>query len=257
MNCRASAKGNVRPKMSSDQEANCAFAPESNIMSSTPSSQPALDVSLPSAILPADKGFPRNAPASENVATSAELGPRRIGYGLPCLKCKTYYAADLSACPVCKTEERVSPVPVVTANSSTRLQEPVVSTQEEAALEQERERFLSEFKAQVYASDSEIDGDIDAPVRATCSNEASHRDAVELASICKSCYARLQNRVDLLEAALHIDLKEATQTIYDAVWSDPSDPSKTYHNAAQAILRELHQRAGISAVLGPLQSLAH
>ena len=26
------------------------------------------------------------------------------------MKCKTYYAADLSMCPVCKSEERVSPV---------------------------------------------------------------------------------------------------------------------------------------------------
>ena len=40
----------------------------------------------------------------------SELGPRRIGYGLPCVKCKTYYAADLSMCPVCKSEERVSPL---------------------------------------------------------------------------------------------------------------------------------------------------
>ena len=68
---------------------------------------------------------------------------------------------------------------------------------------------------------------------------------------------RLQSRVDLLEAALHMDLKEATQLIYDAVWSDPSDPSKTYHNAAQAIMSELRRRAGISVVLGPLQPLAH
>jgi hypothetical protein len=52
-------------------------------------------------------------------------------------------------------------------------------------------------------------------------------------------------------------LKEATQVIYEAVWSDPSDPSKTYHNAAQALLSSLRKRAGISTVLGPLQPLAH
>jgi len=27
-----------------------------------------------------------------------------------------------------------------------------------------------------------------------------------------------------MEAALHIDLKEAAQIVYEAVWSDPSDP---------------------------------
>ena len=63
--------------------------------------------------------------------------------------------------------------------------------------------------------------------------------------------------VDLLEAALHMDLVEATRVVYEAVWSDPSDPSKTYQNAAGAVLTELRKRAGISAVLGPLQPLAH
>ena len=60
-----------------------------------------------------------------------------------------------------------------------------------------------------------------------------------------------------MEAALHIDLREAAQVIYDAVWSDPSDPSKTYLNAAQAILTELRKRAGIGAVLGPLKPRPH
>jgi hypothetical protein len=29
-------------------------------------------------------------------------------YGLPCARCKAYYAAELTACPVCKSTERVS-----------------------------------------------------------------------------------------------------------------------------------------------------
>ena len=49
-----------------------------------------------------------------------------------------------------------------------------------------------------------------------------------------------------MEAALHIDLKEAAQIVYEAVWSDPSDPSKTYRNAARALLTELRQRSGIT-----------
>ncbi len=88
-------------------------------MNSTQSSQPAVPGlaagSIQSAILPNDTGFHRAG--VESLPASAQLGPRRVGYGLPCIKCKTYYAADLSACPVCKTEERVLPMPVV-ANSS-------------------------------------------------------------------------------------------------------------------------------------------
>ena len=68
---------------------------------------------------------------------------------------------------------------------------------------------------------------------------------------------RLQQRVDLLEAALHMDLTEATRVVYEAVWSDPSDPTKTYQNAAGAVLTELRKRAGIAVVLGPFQPLAH
>ena len=55
-----------------------------------------------------ETSFHRATTAVESLPSA--LGPRRIGYGLPCVKCKTYYAADLAMCPVCKTEERVSPV---------------------------------------------------------------------------------------------------------------------------------------------------
>jgi hypothetical protein len=78
-------------------------------------------------------------------------------------------------------------------------------------------------------------------------------DSPEPAAICQSCYERLQERVDVLEAAMHIDLQEAAQIIYDAVWADPSDPSKTYQNAAQALLAELRRRSGVTHVFGPLQ----
>jgi hypothetical protein len=42
--------------------------------------------------------------------------------------------------------------------------------------------------------------------------------------------------------------------VYDAVWADPTDPSKTYQNAAQALLGELRRRSGIPQVFGPLQT---
>jgi hypothetical protein len=175
--------------------------------------------------------------------------PRRVGYGLPCARCKTYYAADLPQCPICKTAERVSPTAAchsVKAALPDELLDP-------SALEEERERFLREFKAQVYASHTQIN----TAASFRCTLEGNHSESFEEASVCKSCYDRLQERVDVLEAALHMDLKEAAQIVYNAVWADTSDSNKTYQNAAQALLTELRKRAGISAVMGPLQPLPH
>jgi len=178
----------------------------------------------------------------------AQFGPRRTGYGLPCAKCKTYYAADLTACPVCKGKERVSPMiaslPVAPATAE-ELPDPI-------ALEEERERFLKEFKSHIAAS--ELEG---AEALKNCSLSENHPGNPESAKICQGCYDHLQERVDLMEAALHMDLKDASQIVYDAVWSDPSDPNKTYQNAAQALLMELRKRAGVKLVLGPLQPLPH
>ena len=213
--------------------------------------------SIPSAILPAETGFQRATTSMESLP--AALGPRRIGYGLPCLKCKTYYAADLTMCPVCKTEERVSPiVALATGGNMPNAPESALPVPDEAALEEERERFLREFKAQALAADPQIDLADIAPVKSlSCNVEANHQGVYEPAAVCQSCYARLRERNDLLEAALHMDLTEATQVVYEAVWADPSDPSKTYQNAARAVLGELRKRAGISAVLGAFQPLAH
>ena len=212
--------------------------------------------SIPSAILPSETGFQRATTSMESLPSA--LGPRRIGYGLPCAKCKTYYAADLSMCPVCKSEERVSPVVDAAASTIPNIPETALPAPDDAALEEERERFLREFKSQSYASQVQIEpAQTDSEKSLGCSIEGNHRDGFEPAEICQDCYRRLQQRVDLLEASLHMDLTEATRVVYEAVWSDPSDPSKTYQNAASAILTELRKRAGISVVLGPLQPLTH
>jgi hypothetical protein len=60
-----------------------------------------------------------------------------------------------------------------------------------------------------------------------------------------------------MEAALHMDVKEAAQIVYDAVWADTSDPGKTYQNAAQSLLTELRKRAGIDIILTTLQPYQH
>ena len=222
-----------------------------NSATSTPS---AGSTPIPSAILPSETSFHRATTAVENLP--AALGPRRVGYGLPCVKCKTYYAADLAMCPVCKTEERVSPMVAASGNPS--LPESALPVPDEAVLEEERERFLREFKSQVYAAHVQIDPAEIAPLGSMgCSVEENHQGGSEPATVCQHCYVRLQERVDLLEASLHMDLVEATRVVYEAVWADPSDPGKTYQNAARAILAELRKRAGISAVLGSHQPLTH
>src|SRR5216683_1554326 len=90
-----------------------------------------------------------------------------------------------------------------------------------------------------------------------CNRQENHASSAELASVCQACFDRLQQRVDVLEASMHMDLKEASEVVYDAVWADPSDPSKTYLNAAQALLTELKRRSGVSQVFGPLHPQAN
>jgi len=220
-------------------------------MNSATSSQPVATSSIPSAILPSETGFQRATTSMESLPS--ELGPRRIGYGLPCVKCKTYYAADLSMCPVCKSEERVSPIVDASAGSIPSVPETALPAPDDAALEEERERFLREFKSQIQIEAGQIDGEKSLG----CSIEGNHQSGFEPADVCQNCYMRLQQRVDLLEAALHMDMIEATRVVYEAVWADPSDPSRTYQNAASAVLTELRKRAGISVVLGLHQPLTH
>ena len=120
-------------------------------------------------------------------------------------------------------------------------------------VEQEREQFLKQFKSQLLEAHAEV---VDAP-ESVCKFGEHHSGETARAEICQPCYERLQERVDVLEATLHLELKEAAQIIYDAVWADPSDPSKTYQNAASALLTELRKRAGMTTVLGPFQPMAH
>lgn len=185
-----------------------------------------------------------------------KASPKASLYGLPCAKCKTYFAADLTACPVCRSSERVSPtldaLPAVEAPALEASPDPEV-------LELERERFLQEFKSRLGLESSSTGGEmqIHATESFRCSREENHPGSFEPASVCQGCYEHLQERTDQLEAALLLDVKEAAQIIYEAVWADTSDPGKTYQNAAQALLNELRTRAGISSVLGPFQPLQH
>jgi len=118
-------------------------------------------------------------------------------------------------------------------------------------LEEERERFLRDFREQILSTPLQIH----ESTSFGCTLD--HEDEYEAATVCKACYERSQVRADQLEAALHMDLKEATQIIYEAVWADPSDAGKTYQNAAQAILTALRRRAGVEAVLSTIHPYSH
>jgi hypothetical protein len=187
---------------------------------------------------------------STSAAGSADAPRRSVGYGLPCLKCHLYYSADLDVCPTCKHNERVSPiVPKIPPKVAQPDGEPVPDT---AVVEHEREEFLRQFKSQLLEAHAEV---VSAP-EAVCKFGEQHTGEPASAEICPACYERLQERLDVFEAALHIDLKEAAQIIYDAVWADASDPGKTYQNAASALLTELRKRAEMSTALGPFQPLS-
>ncbi|MBV9572551.1 MAG: hypothetical protein JOY93_00745 [Acidobacteriales bacterium] len=192
------------------------------------------------------EGQPSDASRYRDPSAPWQAGPKQSGFGLPCAKCKLYYPANLAECPTCKSTERVSPnikapVPVV----------PVENLPDPAALEEERERFLREFQAQTLASQLQIN----ATTSMNCTKTENHQGGLEPATVCQSCYDHLQERVEALEGALHIDLTEAAEIVYDAVWADSTDSGKTYLNAAQALLSELRKRSGSPQVFGPLQPM--
>jgi len=201
------------------------------------------------AVLPG-REVPRSAQAAVgNFAEGMGTPTPRSGYGLPCAKCRKYYAADLPSCPICQSTQRVSATEAPARTVQSTVEPPV----DPVALEEERERFLRDFKSHVLSASLEIN----ATSSYQCGLKQNHESSDEPAAVCQCCYDRLQERADLMEGALHMDLREATQIVYDAVWSDSSDPSKTYLNAAQALLTEMRKRAGIALVMGPLQTLPH
>lgn len=179
-----------------------------------------------------------------------ELAPKPAGYGLPCAKCHLYYPADTDTCPHCHHKERVSPVvPTSQIKRAESLPEPAPDT---STVELEREEFLRQFKSQLL----EVHAEVANHHGSLCALIQEHDGGESSAEICKACYERLQERFDALQSALQIDMKEASQIIYDAVWADPSDPAKTYENAAAALIAELRKRAGLNSDLNPFQPVS-
>jgi hypothetical protein len=197
-------------------------------------------------------GANANAPAAANAAlppsmTEVARIPQTLttnGYGMPCRKCRAYYPSDMATCPICNSKDRVSPTDPAQA-------EPAVikpAAEDAKSLAEERER-LRELKSQIYASQK-------PPVAPAmrCALGQNHHDHAEPAAICHECYSAARQESDRLEAALHMDYKEAAKIVYEAVWADSSDPSKTYYNAAHALLVELRKRAGIGPGFGSIKT---
>ena len=211
-------------------------------MKSTAAAQAREKVASPAA--PSNPSVGTSAQSSRS-ATEATTAAHVVGYGMPCANCRAYYPADMEACPICKSQERVAPTAAQAVPAS-----PATPQADEAQrLTEERER-LRELKSQIYASHPQVPA-----TTFRCALDQNHDRDVEPAAICHSCYGTVRQLADRLEAALHIDTKEAAKIVYQAVWADTSDPNKTYLNAAAALLSELRRRAGIGAVLGTNQPL--
>lgn len=154
----------------------------------------------------------------------------------------------MHACPICKSPERVSPNAPVIHSMAPAPPQPAT-----AQIDDDRERFLKELKSQAFASHTQIN----TAATFRCVLEHQHSGATEPAAVCHSCYSEARQQADHMEAALHMDAKEAAKIVYEAVWADTSDPNTTYLNAANALLSELRKRAGIGLMLGANQPLSH
>src|SRR2546422_4086564 len=186
---------------------------------------------------------------------------RPARFGLPCANCKAYYSSDLPACPICKCAERV-PASGAKAKSAKILKKasrgvlqhalrsfinldptPACRQRRQLAVhgDQDEKRFQSESTLLLCANTDEINAGASSPGLL----DKNHKTQRESASVCLSSYDQLREQLARTEAALLIDLREAAQVIYEAVWADPSpmEASRTYQNAAQALLNQLRHRA--------------
>ena len=205
--------------------------------------QPAKEKTINAAVISSPE---RQVPPRITPDAPAERAPKAVGYGLPCSNCRAYYPADLTACPICKSTERVS-------SNESRVPPAAAQPAPDLEIDDEREQYLKELKSQAFASHTQIN----ASATFHCVLEHQHNGTSEPAAVCHTCYGEVRQLADRLEAALHIDTKEAAKIVYEAVWADTSDPNQTYYNAAAALIAELRRRAGIGLLLGANQPLAH
>ncbi len=203
-------------------------------------------------------------PLSQGAAQPGPAEKKPVGYGLPCSRCHAYYPADQRTCPICNSAERVTPDDSPAIASAATLADPESALVAGTSIGQERERLLKELKSQAFASHTQISASTsnsteinNSPETFSCVLKHRHNESAETAAVCHTCYGAAVQKADRMEAALHMDPKDAAEIVYTAVWADTSDPTATYLNAAKALLAELHKRAGISLLAGTKQPLAH
>ncbi|MFZ0684731.1 MAG: hypothetical protein WAM89_04245 [Terriglobales bacterium] len=199
------------------------------------------------------------SPMPQASAPEVVLGKKPVGYGLPCSHCHAYYPSDMRACPICKSTERVSPAQPLAHSTASVHAHGAAGAVTSASIDEERERLLKELKSQAFASHTQINpnAQISSATPFHCVLKHQHNGENEPAAVCQTCYSDLRHQADLMEAALHMDVKEAAKIVYEAVWADTSDPNATYLNAAKALMSELQKRAGIGLLLGSNQALSH
>lgn len=170
----------------------------------------------------------------------AQSARKSAGYGLPCAQCRTYYWADLEACPVCKSSERVAAIqakkPAATSSGK-----PLPKS------------VVLDFKAPSASSQSSAQPSAFSP----CTREEHHQRGFAPATVCQECYERVQEHV--LESALNMDVKRLARIIYEAIWVDPCEPSKACQNVAHALVSELRKPPGATpnfTLLGALATIS-
>jgi hypothetical protein len=222
-----------------------------------PGALPAVEDYSPQAFPQGDEDTVQTDGSKLNGHARAPTRHRPVRFGLPCARCKAYYASDLPACPMCKCAERVSAEKVET--ESTNISKKPSADVLRGALrppiqlashrDEDGNRFHRWESRLLLCADTE---EINAGVTSLCILDENHNAQSEYASICLSCYEQLREKLARAEAALFIDLGEAAQIVYRAVWSDPSpsEPSRAYQSAARALLNELCHRAGIASSCG-------
>jgi hypothetical protein len=169
----------------------------------------------PSTLLhyPPQSGMRRSGPRTPSRQPEKKI----IGYGLPCSRCHAYYPADMHACPICKSPDRVSPIAPAAYAIAAAAPQPATGAQ----IDEERARMLKELKSEAFASHTQIN----AAATFRCVLEHQHSGATEPAAVCHSCYGEVRQQADRMEAAFHMEPKEAAKIVYEAVWADTSDPN--------------------------------
>ena len=176
-----------------------------------------------------------------------QLEKKAAGYGLPCSHCHAYYPADMRACPICKSTERVSPTARVIHSTVPAAAQPAPKP----AIDDERERFLKELKSQAFASHTQIN----TAATFRCVLEHQHTGATSQPPFAIAATAKPVSR-PTASRPLCRGCQGSGEIVYDVVSADTSDPDVASLNADKRPALRVRKRAGIGLLLGANKPLA-